>query len=87
MSNVTSRNTENIDSAQQRSLLRVSVCPLLIKSAVFHTHMQIRIKWIRQVNIQRQEYIREVPKVIECILAFCVIAEVEVTGKSNALWI
>ena len=54
---------------------------------MFHTQMQIRIKWIRQVNIQRQEYIREVPEVIECILAFCVIAEVEVIGKSNALWI
>ena len=39
------------------------------------------------MNIQRQEYIREVPKVIECILTFCVIVEVEVIGKNNTLWI
>ena len=52
---------------------------------MFLTRMQIRIKWIRQMNIQRQEYIREVPEVIECILTFCVIAEVEVIRKSNAI--
>ena len=54
---------------------------------MFLTRMQIWIKWIRQVNIQRQEYIREVPEVIECILTFCAIANVEVIGKSNVLWI
>ena len=60
---------------------------MLIKSAMFFTCAQTQIKLIRKMNIQRQEYIREVPEVIECILAFCVIAEVEVTGKSKALWI
>ena len=49
--------------------------------------MPIQVKWIREVNIERQEYMREVPKVIECILTFCVIAEVEVIRKGNTLWI
>ena len=75
------------NSAWQRSLLHVSECPVLIKSAMFFTCAQTQIKWIRQVNTQRQQYIREVLVVIECILTFCVIAEVEVIGKSNALWI
>ena len=54
---------------------------MLIKSAMFFMCPRTQIKWIRKMNIQRQEYIKEVPKVIECILAFCVIAEVEVLGK------
>ena len=84
LSNLESRNIEKNDSAWQRSLLRVFVCLLLIK--VSHVPC-IWIKWIRHMNIQRQEYIRGVPEVIECILTFCVIAKVEVIGKNNALWI
>ena len=64
LSTLGSRNIEKNDLSWQRSLLCVFVCLLLIK--VSHVSW-IRIKLIRQVNIQRQEYIREVLEGIESI--------------------